>query len=248
MWIAFLFTINWWDWMPWSSFFKSFKPTFSLSSFNFIKRLFNSSSLLNIRVVSSAYLRLFIFLPVILILACDLSNPGFHMMYTAFKLNKQGDNIQPWHTSFLIWNQPIIPCLALTVASWQAYRFLRRQIRCSGIPVSWRLSPSLLSSTWSKAVVCSIKEIYVFFWKSLAFSMTQQMLGFWSLVPLPFLNSAEHLEISIHILLKSCLENFEHSLALPFFGIGMKTELIQFCSHCWVFQICWCIECSTYTA
>ena len=40
---------------------------------------------------------------------------------------------------------------------------------------------------------------------------------------------------------------FEHSLALPFFGNGMKTDLFQFCGHCWVFQICWCIECSTFT-
>ena len=39
----------------------SFKPTFSLSSFNFIKRLFNSSSLSATSVVSSAYLRLLIF-------------------------------------------------------------------------------------------------------------------------------------------------------------------------------------------
>ena len=41
----------------------NFKPTFSLSSFTFIKRLFSSSSLCAIRVVSSAYLRLLIFLP-----------------------------------------------------------------------------------------------------------------------------------------------------------------------------------------
>ena len=38
------------------------------------------------------------------------------------------------------------------------------------------------------------------------------------------------------------------SLALPFFGIGMKTDLSQSCGHCWVFQICWHIECSTFTA
>ena len=38
---------------------------------------------------------------------------------------------------------------------------------------------------------------------------------------------------------------FEHSLALPFFGIGMKTDLFQSCGHCWVFQICWHIECCT---
>ena len=41
---------------------------------------------------------------------------------------------------------------------------------------------------------------------------------------------------------------FEHSLALPFFGIGMKTDLFQSCGHCWVFHICWHIECSTFTA
>ena len=40
----------------------------------------------------------------------------------------------------------------------------------------------------------------------------------------------------------------EHSLALPFFGTGMKTDLFQSCGHCWVFQICWHIECSTFTA
>ena len=40
----------------------------------------------------------------------------------------------------------------------------------------------------------------------------------------------------------------EHSLALPFFGIGMKTDLFQSCGHCWVFQIWWHNECSTFTA
>ena len=41
---------------------------------------------------------------------------------------------------------------------------------------------------------------------------------------------------------------FEHSLALPFFGIRMKIDLFQSCDHCWVFQIFWHIECSTFTA
>ena len=34
------------------------------------------------------------------------------------------------------------------------------------------------------------------------------------------------------------LIEFEHCLTLPFFGIGMKTDLFQSCGHCWVFQIC----------
>ena len=80
----------------------SFKPAFSLSSFTFIKRLFSSSLLSAIRVVSSAYLWLLIFLLAIWIPACASSSPVFLVMYSAYKLNKKGDNIQPWCTSFPI--------------------------------------------------------------------------------------------------------------------------------------------------
>ena len=98
-----------------------FKPAFSLSSLIFIKRLFSSLHSA-IRVVSYAYWRLLIFLWAILTSACASSSPAFHMMYSAYKPNKQGDNIQPWHTPFPIWNQSIVACLVLTVASWPAYR------------------------------------------------------------------------------------------------------------------------------
>ena len=103
----------------------NFKPTFSLSSFTCIKCLF-SSSLSARRVGSSAYLRLLIFLTAILIPAYPSSSPAFPMMYTACKLNKQGDDIQPWCTPFPIWNQSVVPCPVLTVASWPTYRFLRK--------------------------------------------------------------------------------------------------------------------------
>ena len=141
--------MKWWDqnaiilvfWMS------SFKPTFSLSSFTF-KRPFRSSSFSSISVVSSAYLRLLIFdidieilifLPAILIPACASSSPAFLMMYSAYKLKKLSHNIQPWCTLFPIWNQSVIACPVLTVASWPAYRFLRRQVRWSDIPISWRI-------------------------------------------------------------------------------------------------------------
>ena len=68
----------------------------------------------------------------------------------------------------------------------------------------------------------------------------------------------------VHVWLKPGLENFEHYtasvwdecncavawafLALPFFGIGMKIDIFQSCGHCWVFQICWHIGCSSFTA
>ena len=99
----------------------SFKPTVSFSSFTFIKRLFSSSSHSARRVVSSAYLRLLIFLPAILIPVCASTSLAFCMIYSGYKLNNQGDNIQPWHTPFQIWNQSVVPCPALNVASWPAH-------------------------------------------------------------------------------------------------------------------------------
>ena len=83
--------MKWWDRMPWSSLFWMFSFSWLKT---FIKRPFSSSSLSAIRVVSSVYLSLLIFLPEILIPACASSSPAFHMMYSAYKLNKQGDNTQ----------------------------------------------------------------------------------------------------------------------------------------------------------
>ena len=130
----------------------SFKPAFSLSSFTFHREVFSSSSLSAIKVVSSAYLKLLIFLLAILIPVCASSSPAFLMMYFAYKLNKQGDNTQPWCTPFPILNQSVVPCLFLTVASWPAHRFLRRQVSWSCIPISWRIFHSLLWSIQSKAL------------------------------------------------------------------------------------------------
>ena len=93
----------------------------------------------------------------------------------------------------------------------------------------------------------------------------QWMLTVWSVVPLPFIKPAwtpgssrftyswslAQRVLSITLLaceMSAIVRQFEHSLALPFFGIGMKTDLFQSCGHCCVFQICWHIECSTFTS
>ena len=105
----------------------------------------------------------------------------------------------------------------------------------------------------------------MFFYNSLAFSMIQQMLAIWFLVPLPFLNpvwksgssrfmycwSLAWRILSITWLaceMSAIVRWFEHSLGLPFFGIEVNTDLFQSCGHCWLFQICWHIECSSLTA
>ena len=90
------------------------------------------------------------------------------------------------------------------------------------------------------------------------------MLAIWSLVPLPFLKPAwtfgssrstycwslawRILSITLLACEMSTVVRFEHSLGLPFFGIGMKTDLFQSCSNCWVFQMCWHILCRTFRA
>ena len=105
------FAMKLWDQMPWSYFLECcLKLAFSLFSFTFIKRLFNSSLLALIRVVSYVYVKLLIFLLAILIPACVSSSPAFCMMYSVYKLKKHGDNIQPWCIPFSILNQSIVCC------------------------------------------------------------------------------------------------------------------------------------------
>ena len=69
------------------------------------------------------------------------------LLYSACKLKKQGGYTQPWCTPFPIWNQSVVLCSVLMVASWPAYRFLKRELRWSCIPNSLRIFHSLLWST-----------------------------------------------------------------------------------------------------
>ena len=82
-------------------------------------------------------------------------------------------------------------------------------------------------------------------------------------VSLPFLKPAWTSEVHGSHIAEAWLVNFEHYFTslwdecncvvvwtffgIDFFGIGMKTDLFQSCGHCWGFQICWHIECSTFT-
>ena len=104
----------------------SFKLAFSLSSFTLIKRLFSSSSLsvewYHLWIWGCWYFSQQSWLQLVI-------HPAFHMMYYAYKLNKQGDNIQPCCIPFSILNQSVVPCTVRTIASWPAYRILRRQVR-----------------------------------------------------------------------------------------------------------------------
>ena len=104
----------------------------SLLFFFFFFKALSFPFLSAIRVVLYLYLRLLIFLLAILIPAYDSSRLAFNMM-NGFKLNKHSHNTQPRCIPSPILNHSVFSCLFLTVASWHAYRFLRRQVRWSGI-------------------------------------------------------------------------------------------------------------------
>ena len=93
----------------------NFKPTFSTLLFHFHRETIKFFAFCHKGGVVCVS-EVINFLPEILIPACASSSPAFHMMYSAYKLNKQGDNIECWCTSFPIWNHYVVPCPVLTVA------------------------------------------------------------------------------------------------------------------------------------
>ena len=183
--------------------------------------------------MSSAYLRLLIFLPAVLIPTYASSSPAFRMMYSAYKLNKQGDNIQPWCTLFAIWNQSVVPCPVLTVASWPAYRFLKRQFRWPGIPISWRIFHSFFVTHTvkgfgivNKAEIDVFLELSCFFDDpadvgnlisgSSAFSKSSRLTYCWSLAW-----RINHSESKSHSVMSNSL--WPHGLYSPWNSPGQDT-------------------------
>ena len=158
----------------------------------------------------------------------------------------------------------IVCCSLQTVASWPAYKFLRRQVRWSGISIPWGIFQFIVIYTGKGFGVANKAEVDVFL-ELLFFSMIQWLLAIWSVVTLPFINPAWTFGSSwfmycwslawriLSITLLACemsaiVQQFEHSLALSFFVIGMKTDFFQSSPvHWWVFQIYWHVECSTFT-
>ena len=145
--------MKWWDQMPWSSFFECWVLSqfftllvhFHQEALEFFTFCHKGGVICVSEVIDIS--------PSTLDSSFASSSPAFHMMYSAYihqSMLELGDNIQPWRAPFPIWNQSVVPCLVLTVASWPECRFLRRQVRWSGIPISWRTFHSLLWSTQSK--------------------------------------------------------------------------------------------------
>ena len=106
---------------------------------------------------------------------------------SAYKFNKQGDNIQPWCTPFQIWNQSVIPCPVLSVASWPATDF--SGVRSGGLvfPSLEEFSTFVVKQTVKSFGIVNKVEVDVSL-ELFCLLMIQQMSAIWSQVPLPFLN------------------------------------------------------------
>ena len=160
-------------------------------------------------------------------------------MYSAYKLNKQGDNLQPWWIPFLICNQSVTPCPVLTC-------FLTCvQISQEAGQVVWY--SHLFKNCPQFVVIHAVKdlgrvngaEVDVFSGILLLFLWSGGCWQFdlWFLCLLK--SSLNIWKFTVHVLLKPSLENFEHYFAtvwdecsctvvwafFAFFGIGMKTDL-----------------------
>ena len=137
------------------------------------------------------------------------------MMYSAYKLNKQGDNIQGWRTPFPIWNQSVVPRPVLTVASWPA-DFLTIQISQEAGQVIWyshlfqNFPQFLVIDTFKGFGIVNKAEIDVFLELSCFFNDSTDVGNLISFSSAFSKSSLNIWKFMVHILLKPGLENFEH--------------------------------------
>jgi len=137
----------------------------------------------------------------------------FTSLHSAYKSNKQGDNIQPGRTPFPIWNQSVVPCPALTVASWPAYRFLRRQGRWSGISISKNFPQFVVIHTVKGFGIVNEAKVYVFLKLSCFFNDPTDIGNLISGSSAFSKSSLDIWKFTVHVLLKPGLPNFEYHFA-----------------------------------
>ena len=210
-----LFPMKWWDQIPWASFSEcwAFSQLFHSLAFTFIKRFFISSLLSAIKVVSSANLRLLIFLLAVLIPTCDSSIRAFQMVYSAYKLSKQSDNIQSWLTPFPILNLSVVPSPVLIVASCPAYRFLRRQVMWSDSHPFKNIPQFVVIHTVKCFSIVNETEVDAFL-EFPCFVYVPAYVGNLISGSSAFSKSSLYIwKFLVHVLLKPSLKDFEQTLA-----------------------------------
>ena len=132
-------------------------PFFSLASLTRLRRSSSSCLLLQINVVSSAYLRLVIFVPPNFTPPLKPSRASL-IMSSEYMLKRFGDKIHPWRTSLPISNHSVSPPLVLTADCWFWYRLAINSTRWHGKPIFFIVVQSWGWLTQSKALLLSIKH------------------------------------------------------------------------------------------
>ena len=167
-------------------------------------------------------------------------------IYIKLHIYKVQDSMQPWRTPFPIWNQSVVPYPVLTVASWPAYRFLKRQVRWSGIPISFRIFQFIVTHTVKGFGIVNKAEIDVFMELSCFFDDPADVGNLISGSSAFSKTSLNIWKFRVHVLLKSGLENFEHyfssmwdecscAVVWAFFGIAFLWDW----NENWPFPVLW---------
>ena len=115
--------------------------------------------------------------------------------------------------NYLPYLEQVVPCPVLTVASGPAYRFLRRQVRWSGVPISWRIFQFVVIHTVKGFGVVNKAEVDVFLELPCFFYDPMDVGNLISGSSAFFKSSLNIWKFSVHVLLKPALENFEHYFA-----------------------------------
>ena len=200
----------------------SFKPNFSLSSLNFIKKLSSSSSLSVMRVVSSAYLRLLIFLLAILIPVCASFSLAFHRMYSAYKYNVQCLHTHTHtHTHIYIYNgtasRVTIYSLMYSFPNLESVHF---SMSCSNycFLICIQVSQKAGKVVWYSRLFQNFPQYIVNHTvKSFSIVNEAEVDAFFG-IPLVFCDpmdksSLKIWKFSVHVLLNPSMENFEDYFA-----------------------------------
>ena len=169
-------------------------------------------------------------------------------MCSVYKLDKQGDNKQPCHTSFSILNQSVVPYKILTFASWPKYRFLRRQVRCSGIPISLRVFQFVMIHAVKGFSVVNGTEVDIFLEFPCFFydpANVGNLISGSSAFSKPSLYTSGSSQF-FKLVLKPSLKDFEHNLnnmenkhAFPVVWTFFSTALLGNWDADWLFPVLW---------
>ena len=183
----------------------------------------------------------------IFIPTCSSSSLAFLIMCSEYRLNKQGDNRQACCTHYSVLNQPVVPCRVLTVASWPAHRFLRRQILWSGISISLRSFQRVLWSYIVKGFIMVDETVVDIFLEFSCFLYDPVNVGNLISGSSAFSKPTWNIwKFLVHIRLKPSMQDFEQNLTsmgdecnCPAVSTFFTTALLGNWDEYWPFSVLW---------